>query len=150
MTGFAMRRLLCVVLFASACGPIAGLAGKEKVAYLSETASVFDRAPASAYRLQNPYDGQPNAVLAGRKLFLRHCAQCHGEKAEGDGWCSVLVPEERQSAGGHAIVVRPAAGAAVADCQLSQEVAIRRAAYLQADYFWTQKVRCVPEARKSR
>ena len=83
MTGFAMRRLLCVVLFASACGPIAGLAGKEKVAYLSETASVFDRAPASAYRLQNPYDGQPNAVLAGRKLFLRHCAQCHGEKAEG-------------------------------------------------------------------
>jgi len=83
MTGFAMRRLLCVVLFASACGPVAVLAGKEKLAHLSETTSVFDRAPASAYRLQNPYDGQPNAVLAGRKLFLRHCAQCHGEKAQG-------------------------------------------------------------------
>lgn len=83
MTSLALRRLLCVVLFVSACGPIAGLAGKEKVAHLSETTSVFDRAPTSAHRLQNPYAGRPNAVLAGRKLFLRHCAQCHGEKAEG-------------------------------------------------------------------
>lgn len=83
MTGFAMRRLLCVVLFASACGPIAGLAGKEKVAHLSQTISVFDRAPASASRLRNPFYRQPDAAVAGRKLFLRHCAECHGEKAEG-------------------------------------------------------------------
>lgn len=85
MTSLALRRLLCVVLFASAWGPVAGtcLAGKKGVSGTSEAPSVFDRAPASAYRLQNPYDRRPNAVLAGRKLFLRHCAQCHGEKAEG-------------------------------------------------------------------
>jgi mono/diheme cytochrome c family protein len=27
--------------------------------------------------------GQPEPVLAGHRLFLRHCAQCHGEDAHG-------------------------------------------------------------------
>jgi len=34
---------------------------------------------------QNPYHAQPDAIAAGRNLFLDHCAYCHGEKAEGRG-----------------------------------------------------------------
>ncbi len=31
----------------------------------------------------NPYRGQPDAVDAGRRIFLDHCAKCHGKEAEG-------------------------------------------------------------------
>ena len=31
----------------------------------------------------NPYHDQPDAVAAGRRVFLDHCAHCHGEDAEG-------------------------------------------------------------------
>ena len=31
----------------------------------------------------NPYRDQPQAVQAGRLLFSDHCAQCHGNTAEG-------------------------------------------------------------------
>ena len=31
----------------------------------------------------NPYHDQPQAIQAGRLLFADHCAQCHGNTAEG-------------------------------------------------------------------
>ena len=31
----------------------------------------------------NPYRDQPEAALAGRRIFFEHCAQCHGKDAEG-------------------------------------------------------------------
>ena len=31
----------------------------------------------------NPYRDQPDAVAAGRRIFLDHCAHCHGKDAEG-------------------------------------------------------------------
>ena len=31
----------------------------------------------------NPYAGQPEAVIAGAKLYRAHCASCHGATAEG-------------------------------------------------------------------
>jgi cytochrome c oxidase cbb3-type subunit 3 len=31
----------------------------------------------------NPYRDQPDAVAAGRRIFLDHCAHCHGQDAEG-------------------------------------------------------------------
>jgi mono/diheme cytochrome c family protein len=40
-------------------------------------------APASARARKNPYAGQRNAVLAGEKLFRQHCAECHGDNAQG-------------------------------------------------------------------
>lgn len=81
----ALRRLLDVILLLSACGVLAGtcLAGKKRLSSTSEIPSVFRHAPESAARRQNPYAGRSEAVLAGRKLFLRHCAQCHGGNAEG-------------------------------------------------------------------
>jgi len=48
------------------------------------------QAPTKARSRQNPYEGQPNAVLAGEKLFRQHCAECHGEDARGIGHAADL------------------------------------------------------------
>ena len=48
--------------------------------------SVYDelsKAPAKAMRKRNPLEHDPEAVAAGAKLFDQHCAECHGERAEG-------------------------------------------------------------------
>jgi mono/diheme cytochrome c family protein len=39
--------------------------------------------PAKDHDRKNPYEGQADAVAAGRLVFSDHCAQCHGENAEG-------------------------------------------------------------------
>ena len=39
--------------------------------------------PAKDHERQNPYQGRADAVAAGRIVFSDHCAQCHGENAEG-------------------------------------------------------------------
>jgi len=41
------------------------------------------QAPLAARDWHNPYEGQPDAVAAGKKLYLQHCAECHGEDARG-------------------------------------------------------------------
>jgi mono/diheme cytochrome c family protein len=41
--------------------------------------------PEAAASRRNPFAYSPQAVLAGRKLFLDHCATCHGDNAEGKG-----------------------------------------------------------------
>lgn len=33
----------------------------------------------------NPYAAKPEAIAAGRNLYHEHCAQCHGQEAEGRG-----------------------------------------------------------------
>lgn len=43
------------------------------------------QAPAKTRQWHNPYENQPDAVLAGEKLFRQHCAECHGAKARGIG-----------------------------------------------------------------
>jgi mono/diheme cytochrome c family protein len=43
------------------------------------------QAPAKARNEKNPYAGQGDAGRAGEKLYLRHCAECHGEDACGAG-----------------------------------------------------------------
>jgi len=61
------------------------------LAVLSLTAIAFGVAdgawlknvPERDHRRINPYRGQPNAIAAGRRVFLDHCAQCHGEDAQG-------------------------------------------------------------------
>ncbi len=42
-------------------------------------------APESALALRNPYEAQPDAAPAGRKLFGQYCAACHGREAQGRG-----------------------------------------------------------------
>jgi mono/diheme cytochrome c family protein len=43
----------------------------------------IEKAPLSERQRQNPYEGQPQAIAAGQKLFRQHCAQCHGEEGHG-------------------------------------------------------------------
>jgi mono/diheme cytochrome c family protein len=43
------------------------------------------RAPLKTRSWHNPYQGQPDAILAGKKLFGQHCAECHGPQARGIG-----------------------------------------------------------------
>src|SRR5690349_4451155 len=50
------------------------------------TTSVYlelSKAPKKAAARQNPLATDPEAPTAGAKLFAHHCAECHGEKAEG-------------------------------------------------------------------
>ena len=46
---------------------------------------VIAKAPAKWRALRNPYEGQPDAIAAGEKLFRQHCAECHGDDALGRG-----------------------------------------------------------------
>jgi mono/diheme cytochrome c family protein len=55
-------------------------------------------APEKARLRQNPFENDPNAVLAGGKLFERNCAGCHGLKAEGGKRAPSLLREEVQHA----------------------------------------------------
>lgn len=56
------------------------------------------RAPIKARGWKNPYAGNPQAVLAGKKLFLQHCAECHGDDARGSGHAANLHMPDVQSA----------------------------------------------------
>jgi mono/diheme cytochrome c family protein len=55
--------------------------------------SEFANAPQSAHTRLNPYEGKPEAIRAGRKLFERHCAECHGLDARGHGKAPKLDSE---------------------------------------------------------
>lgn len=44
---------------------------------------VIAQAPAKTRDWKNPYEGDPDPVLAGKKLYLQHCAECHGKNARG-------------------------------------------------------------------
>jgi len=46
-------------------------------------AARLGEAPPSAQSLQNPFAGQDQARAAGRKLYVQHCAHCHGSDARG-------------------------------------------------------------------
>ena len=41
------------------------------------------KAPRKAAARGNPLEGDPDAAAAGANLFDQHCAECHGEMAEG-------------------------------------------------------------------
>jgi len=43
------------------------------------------KAPAKARLRPNPYEGQPEAIASGEKLYRQHCAECHGDDALGNG-----------------------------------------------------------------
>ena len=57
--------------------------GKENEPAPHESGLDLVRPPATAQSRQNPYTGQTEAVLAGQKLFRRHCAACHGMDGRG-------------------------------------------------------------------
>ena len=88
---------LCVaaLLF---CGVIYG---RKKAPNPEELGAELRKAPAKANSWQNPYAGQPEAIQAGKKLFLKHCAECHGQNGRGREKAPdlLLPPIERASPG---------------------------------------------------
>ncbi|HTS57450.1 MAG TPA: cytochrome c [Terriglobales bacterium] len=58
----------------------------------------FAKVPEKAKARLNPLENDPDAVAAGRKLFLQHCAECHGNTAEGGRKAPNLRAEEVQDA----------------------------------------------------
>ena len=56
------------------------------------------KAPRKAAVRENPLDADPDAVAAGAKLFGLHCAECHGEMAEGGRKAPSLLAEQVQQA----------------------------------------------------
>lgn len=61
------------------------------------------KAPEKARAKRNPFESDPDAVAAGRKLFEQHCAECHGQTAEGAKRGPSLRPAEVQQAPAGAI-----------------------------------------------
>jgi mono/diheme cytochrome c family protein len=52
----------------------------------AKRSSVYDelaKAPDKARVKRNPMEKDPEAVAAGRNLFEQHCAECHGDAAQG-------------------------------------------------------------------
>jgi mono/diheme cytochrome c family protein len=56
------------------------------------------QAPAKARAQRNPYEGQPDAVAAGEKLYRQKCADCHGDDAKGIGNAANLRMSDVQNA----------------------------------------------------
>ncbi|MFI5056789.1 MAG: c-type cytochrome [Candidatus Acidiferrales bacterium] len=60
--------------------------GKFPAAKYRKDALVYaelSQAPEKARAKRNPFEKDPEAVAAGRNLFEQHCAECHGDSAEG-------------------------------------------------------------------
>ncbi|MGP0018277.1 MAG: c-type cytochrome [Candidatus Sulfotelmatobacter sp.] len=56
------------------------------------------KAPRKAAARRNPLETDPDVVGAGGKLFSLHCAECHGEMAEGGKKAPSLLADEVQQA----------------------------------------------------
>jgi mono/diheme cytochrome c family protein len=75
--GIAIWLAMIVIL---SCG---AALGRKRAPTTEEIEAELRRAPAEASQWQNPYAGQAEAITAGKKLYDRRCAQCHGPGGEG-------------------------------------------------------------------
>lgn len=80
-----MKRILIpsCLLLACAIFAVAGAADEKSRADDRGVLRAIAQAPLKTREWHNPYANDPDAVLAGKKLFLQHCAECHGEDARG-------------------------------------------------------------------
>jgi mono/diheme cytochrome c family protein len=80
------RRLLVPILLLAATFTAAALGTAHDTRDATDDRGVLlaiAQAPAKTRGWKNPYEGDPEALLAGKKLYLRHCAECHGANARG-------------------------------------------------------------------
>ena len=92
----AIGIVMCGIAFfgvAQAPAQDAGLPQNRKSTY-----AAIAEAPEKARERKNPFEGDPQAVAAGGKLFEQHCADCHGRKAGGTKRGPSLLREQVQQA----------------------------------------------------
>ncbi len=58
------------------------------------------KAPEKARVKPNPFEKDPDAVIAGQFLFENHCAECHGEAGGGKKAPSLRAPEVQNASPG--------------------------------------------------
>jgi mono/diheme cytochrome c family protein len=93
--------ILAVLLFISAHTVSFAKAQKENPAPAKKDNSVYAelaKAPGKAVARRNPLESDPDAVAAGAKLFESHCAECHGDMAEGGRKAPSLLANQVQQA----------------------------------------------------
>ncbi len=74
--------------------PAAGATPKYDPAIYAE----LQKAPEKARNRANPLQNDPDAVAAGAILFQQHCAECHGNSAQGSRKAPSLLAPEVQNA----------------------------------------------------
>jgi len=76
-----MRTAVAVIAFALLVLATPSVMARKKQE--SKIYAQLARVPEEARVRSNPMEGDPDAPLAGRKLYERHCADCHGAAADG-------------------------------------------------------------------
>ncbi len=98
------RHLSAVVLFMSMLLNLGTAKAQTRSPAIIKDNSVYAelaKAPRKSVSRRNPLETDPDAVAAGGKLFAMHCAECHGEMAQGGKKApSLLAPEVQQAAPG--------------------------------------------------
>jgi mono/diheme cytochrome c family protein len=80
-----MHRYFAVPILLACLAAAAAAGNSDELKKAAEPPSELAQAPAAARARRNPYAGRPTAVQAGKLLYDRHCAQCHGADAKGRG-----------------------------------------------------------------
>ena len=89
-----------IILLTLSTVPAASFAQKQSHANDSVYAELA-KVPAKASAKRNPLESDPEARATGAKLFARHCAECHGENANGaKKGPSLRAPEVQQATPG--------------------------------------------------
>ncbi len=95
---FALRAFTAVIVL---CVGVAGAQTSNSSQGNRSIYAELAKAPKKDAARRNPLAADPDAVAAGGKLFALHCAECHGEMAEGGKKApSLLAGEVQQSTPG--------------------------------------------------
>ena len=104
LSGFAALASLAVALLAGASvhpAPVAPAAQKNSRYKYQDDALVYAelaKAPEKAKSKRNPMATDPDAIAAGANLFDQHCAECHGDAAQGSRKGPSLLKDPVQTA----------------------------------------------------
>lgn len=96
MRKLILWRHLLALMIAAGLG-VCSLRGEGQTNAPDDYAALAE-APAKASSRRNPFEGDPQARAAGKKLFLQHCAYCHGRGADGGSRAPSLRADEVQQA----------------------------------------------------
>jgi len=80
------------------CAGILVLAWISLLAQNKPFQQILKSVPEKARLKRNPMADDPEATVAGQKLFEQHCAECHGKAAEGRRKAPALAGPEMQQA----------------------------------------------------